>query len=348
MDNIRSLVAVLEDVLNKVPKVAKHRNVLSDHVGAYNRLLDKTTFADHQPYFYEIYHEYRDEILSKSPSDSWITKGVTVWYGHDVREVKPKNIKLPISPIYCKAVTIRSDLKAQEDLAKYSRALADVTTTQEPQPTDNYAYYYADEIIYYLLKILKSSIANTKHKSDVAELDIIISNLGKSLGIESETVRQRQGGGFDTVIKTIFDMASQYGLTPPEGTNPTTPIGNIQGDEFASAIQSLLGNDKLKESLSTALAGMNASGSGPTSIGDAISNLVKTVGPALTDAVGTMAAAPPPGVVDDRTPEQKAVDVQRVRESVANVGQAVEGITKSIDLSRFAKPTTELTGTTPK
>lgn len=348
MEDLFSLIAVLRDISSQTgTRSGRGRDATLAGLNNYERLANKTNFSEHQPYFYEIYKKHRSDILKTEQNDHWLENGIFVWYGYHIPSVRSKNIRLSLSIFYSRAKTIKDDLDARDELAEHEDKLRGTTSTAPPS-TEDESYYYSDEMLYYLVKLFKHSIRGTRHANDATQLTKMITELGKDLKLEGE--RPAAANGLDGLLKSIFGFASQCGLKAPDGSDPADALNSINGAEINGAIQSLISNDKFKETISQAVTtiGKSATPTDTNSMVDVLTGLARDMTPILTEVVRAADTIPPPGVIDERTPEQRAKDAQQISETANAVGKVINQLTSGLDLNReSADSTCESYPTTP-
>jgi hypothetical protein len=260
----------------------------------YDNIIPGSIFDDHQPYILVVYKEKRDAALSTLDDDSWMEEGVTVWFGS--KEDKKQNIKLMISSVFNKAIERKEEI---------------IKTFPEEKYLEMDAYYRADELIYYTLKMFRQAVIGTQYECDGVALDEIILNIGVDIGIKDPNEQrkpQTQGGFMDSIFNGIGTFADNAGIKLPDGRSASEALKSFDMSQLGGVITTVLGNPDMMKNLGTQLgsntgAPGQAAPEGSTPGMPDMSAVIGTLTKGMAQAISSM---PPAGVaVDERTDEQK-------------------------------------------
>ncbi len=335
MEDLISLLSVLKLISSQTGTgSARSKDALARGLDNYDRLSAKTNFSEHQPYFYEIYRTHRSSILKSDLSTQWLEdEAIVVWYGYHLPSVKARNIKISLSTFYNRALTIKDDLEARDELFQHESKLKGGNYTG-PSPIEDESYYYADEMLYYLVCVFKHSIRGTRHQNDAVSLTKLITELGININLEQERTAPTNNS-FDGLLRSIIGVASQCGLRAPDGSDPTEMLNSLNGEGIGAALNSLINNDKFKQTISQAVTtiGSNGPPTDTNSMVEVVTSLARDMTPIITEAVKVADTIPPPGVVDTRTPEQKAAAAQQMNETVSTVSNVLNQLTSGLNLN---------------
>jgi hypothetical protein len=277
-----------------------------------------------------------------------------IWFGQDVPTIKGKNIRLPITIIHTKAREIRDKLEdAIGELAKHDESLL-----------DDDKIFYPDEILYYLLKIFRSCVQTEieiqesgeedpepatikKLESDVKVLNEIILEIGKDIGINPETKRVNTGP-LSGLVNGVTSIIKQSGIKGPNGEDIGDKLENIDSGNIGKIIDGFFTNKELTQSIGTAvnrISTVTSTGS-PDNISEHLGEIFKDVGPTLINTVTSMMdMAPPPGVTDTRTSEEKEREKARITNSLSTIVTAAGDIAESMNTAAIGSEA-ELANTT--
>lgn len=325
------LIISLADLLNDVIDDWKDSEICSNtrgdarikpYIKKYLDCLrsDTAKFKNHIPYFMKIYNNKRSEILKTVNDDNikWIESDVVVWYGEDIPQIKRNTIKLPVSIVYTKAVSLREEIDN-------SRVV--IEKGQEEELCD--AYFYADEMIYFMFMIFKECIIELQDPSYKTDLDILTKAcrvFASNLAIEDESKdRKKKGGGFKPFITKMMKLFGGTELGDEIGVTDE----NFDEDKISDMADSLFSDDKINKTIGTAIKGLK---SGKLNKKGGLTETLKEVASALGPAFGDMMETQPPeGVHDNRTEEEKAKDKKKREEEMSRVTGAFSALGETLE-----------------
>jgi hypothetical protein len=256
-------------------------NPIVAFLNKYSKLLTITDFEDHKPYYYNLYEKYRPLILNIGKNSSWLKDNVVLWYGEDIPKVRCKNYKIMLSVIYRNAELLRS---------------AELNKLERDEVPDSDSYYYADEIIYYLLKIFKRCIEGSTFKKDIPELEGLIDDFAEDIGVEDDSYAKARAnakppsmGGLQSMISNIFQSANA-------GDGKDAP--NIDINEL---LDSVISDEKIKTQLQESISEVTKpdSEADPTVI---MQKMLSSFAPMIQGLMNGNVPVPP-GVTDNTVTE---------------------------------------------
>ena len=143
MEDVKMLIESIVDTLNESLTVLNltKRSPIYTGLNRFSKICGAIKFEDLSTYFVEIYQANREYILDEDNEDSWIEKGVMVWFGKELLDQMKKNYRLMISASYGLALQLRDKLEDKE-----------VEGDEDEEEDDS--YYFADEILCYTLRFI--------------------------------------------------------------------------------------------------------------------------------------------------------------------------------------------------
>lgn len=322
---IDDLIGVLKDVVRDYDMMAGflgksggRKNVIEVAIDKYQRLLKATSFDDHRPFFIDCYKRNRNDILKSYEDGSWIERDVHIWYGEDIAKVKSRNIKLPISTVFSRAISIDEKARNEKEDVQTDKSDENVSSSHDVP-------LYTDEIYYYTLRIFETAIENHPifHK-DVKALQKTISKFSQSLNLDENAGKRRTTNNpYGSLVKAIGEIAGSAGGAS-EGKNNSFDSG-----QFSKMIQSVIGDKDIQNTLNNVFSnvGQISNQNNPQDIGKFVSNVFSSISPAVSKKFSDMASQEPPdGVHDGRTAEQKLQDVEMMKKNLSNMEKTIGSI----------------------
>lgn len=333
LGNLLDLINVCDDILTERNSgglvTQKRRDAYGTFLSKYRMLIEgegvqDPSFSDHIDYIYSLYVKKRSSILNTIDDDSWIEHEDTcIWFGENNPTLKKKNIKICIYVFFIKGHEIKSKLDVE--LKEHERMEKD-------------AYFYADELLYFLLKCFKQCIVGTKYEQDADRLQDAITQISDEMGMQ-EDVPRKKTAGFDTflgpMMGTLGGIADSAGIKLPDGTPISKMLENIDGAKIQEAIMGFVKNPEMMEKIGSAVGslGINASQGTQGTPGQPPDFSGMVAG--LAQGFGQMMSAGPPSAVggDNMTEEEKAQQTQQAKqmeESMSNMASVAMGAISQI------------------
>jgi len=297
----------------------------------YEKILDKSKFEDHTPYFIQMFKENRKQFLNilEVDGDNFIAHGnLQVWYGFSVPRFKKQNYRLPISAAYKKAAEMRDAI----DDKLTGNAELDAKAISEAE------YVMAVELQYYLLLIIKLSLGE-KH-ADYEAISEIVEELSQEAGISRTT--SSMGAGFGNVINKVTTAMKAAGIKGPNGEEIDTE-SIPPPDTIGDMVGKLFDNRKLVDAMGGMFNNLPEKVNvDPNNAGEVMGTIFSGIAPVIKDAMIDI-TKPPPGVTV--TPESQ----RQAEEMAENFQQGIKSMTEvmsKVDMSSFVSTVESAAGVT--
>ena len=277
-ENFRRFLNISEKILKKKDELSGDLdlegkgNPLQKCLHQYMRCYAKTSPQEREEFHVDlirdIFSQHEHNIIENGHEDaSWLLdNNLIIVYGSNMGLGNKSRIRIYLSHIFEMAMIMKTD--AEKRL--------------RGKPEEEYAaaeeLNYPDAYLLYLYRIFKS-LRNADPKI-TARLTIIISDLEEKLGLSEGTQNMNPGtgSGMDGLLQFATGMMGQMGLPQPGG-GAAPP----SGDDVGKALQSVFGNPKTQETISTMFQDLDKS----NDIGDVIGKLVNGMSnPQFKEAIG--------------------------------------------------------------